>query len=101
MDVRPSSEGYKDLALALDLRGSLVAAEATLRCALERRESRGAHQRSDYPDLNPPCVVNFIIRLNANGEQEISSVPVPPIPEDLQAWVKTSEDLTVDRRLLE
>ncbi len=34
-DVRPSSEGYKDLALALDLRGSLVAAEATLRCALE------------------------------------------------------------------
>ena len=41
VDVRPSSEGYEDLALALDLRGSLVAAEATLRCALERRESPG------------------------------------------------------------
>jgi succinate dehydrogenase / fumarate reductase, flavoprotein subunit len=94
-------EGYKDLALALDLRGSLVAAEATLRCALERRESRGAQQRSDYPVLDPSLLVNFIIRLNANGEQEISRLPVLSIPEDLQTWVKVNEDLPIDRRLLE
>jgi succinate dehydrogenase / fumarate reductase, flavoprotein subunit len=101
VDVRPSSEGYKDLALALDLRGSLVAAEATLRCALERRESRGAQQRSDYPEQDPSLLVNFTIRLNTNGEQELSRVPVPPTPEDLQAWVKISEDHSDSKRLLE
>lgn len=101
VDVRPSSEGYKDLALVLDLRGSLVAAEATLRCALERQESRGSHQRSDYPDQNPSLRVNFVIQLNSNGEQEISSVAVPPVPENLQTWVKISDDLPIARRLLE
>ena len=49
MDVRPTSEGYADLAHALDLRASLVSAEASLLGAIERRESRGAHNRSDYP----------------------------------------------------
>jgi succinate dehydrogenase / fumarate reductase flavoprotein subunit len=101
VDVRPSSEGYKDLALALDLRGSLIAAEATLRGALERRESRGAHQRSDYPELDPSLRVNFAIRLNARGEQELSTVAVPPVPEKLVAWVKVSEELPLARRLLE
>jgi hypothetical protein len=37
VDVRPSSEGYKDLAIALDLRATPAIAEATLRSALERR----------------------------------------------------------------
>ena len=101
VDVRPSSEGYKDLALVLDLRSSLAAAEATLRCALERRESRGAQQRSDYPELDPSLGVNFVVRLNAKGEQELSSIPVPPVPKDLEAWVKASEDLPIGRRLLE
>jgi succinate dehydrogenase / fumarate reductase flavoprotein subunit len=101
VDVRPSSEGYKDLALALDLRGSLAAAEATLRAALERRESRGAHQRKDYPELDPSLLVNFVVKLDANGEQVLSRVPVPPTPDDLQAWMKASEDLPLERRLLE
>ncbi len=101
VDVRPSSEGYKDLALALDLRGSLVAAEATLRSAIERCESRGAHQRSDYPELDPALLINLVVRLDTNGEQVLSRVPVPSTPDDLQAWVKASEDLPLDRRLLE
>ena len=101
VDVRPSSEGYKDLALALDLSGSLVAAEATLRSALERRESRGAHQRRDYPELEPSLRVNFVVQLNTNGEQRVSRVPVPPTPEGMLAWVNESEDLPLDGRLLE
>jgi succinate dehydrogenase / fumarate reductase flavoprotein subunit len=101
VDVRPSSEGYKDLALALDLRGSLAAAEATLQAALERRESRGAHQRYDCPELDPSLRINFVVKLDTNGEQVLSRVPVPPTPNDLQAWVKASEDLPLERRLLE
>lgn len=101
VDVRPTSEGYRDLALALDLRGALVAAEATLRCAIERRESRGAHQRRDYPDANPLLLVNFVVRAEPDGNQALSQVPVPAIPAELRTWVNTRETLAPDGGLLE
>ena len=101
VDVRPSSEGFRDLALALDLRGALIAAEATLRSALERRESRGAHQRTDYPDVDPDLLVNFVIQLAADGSQLISPAPVKKIPNELQTWVDTRESLSLEGRLLE
>ena len=49
IDVRPTAEGWIDLAHALDLRAGLTAAEATLRCAIERRETRGAQIRGTSP----------------------------------------------------
>jgi succinate dehydrogenase / fumarate reductase, flavoprotein subunit len=99
VDVRPTSEGYGDLAHALDLRGSLVAAEATLLGALARTESRGAHQRSDHPELAADRV-NFHTRLGADG-LTIQAEPVPPIPPELQTWLETSEEPSVAGRLLE
>jgi aspartate oxidase len=74
VDVRPSAEGYQDLAHTLDLRASLLAAEATLLGAIERRESRGAHQHSHYPALDPALKVNFIVTLK-NGELVLPRVP--------------------------
>ena len=78
VDVRPSSEGYADLAHALDLRGSLMAAEATLLGALARRESRGAHQRRDFPQLDTDLRVNFRTRLDGTSHLTIDAQPVPP-----------------------
>jgi succinate dehydrogenase / fumarate reductase flavoprotein subunit len=101
VDVRPSSEGYKDLALALDLRGALAAAEATVRCAAERRESRGAHQRYDFPELNPALNVNFLIRLDGRGNQQLSQKPVEPAPAELEKWLEAPEELSLAKRLLE
>ncbi|HEV3495644.1 MAG TPA: FAD-binding protein, partial [Actinomycetes bacterium] len=75
VDVRPTSEGYADLAHALDLRASLTAAEATLLGALARTESRGAHQRRDHPDLSPELRVNFRIRTDAGGRLETTADP--------------------------
>jgi len=60
MEVRPDLAGYADLAHAFDLQGSLLAARATLECALERRESRGAHTRLDYPHQDPRLRVNLV-----------------------------------------
>ena len=60
LDVRPDLAGYADLAHAFDLEGSLLAARATLECALERRETRGAHSRSDFPDLDPHQQMNLV-----------------------------------------
>jgi succinate dehydrogenase / fumarate reductase flavoprotein subunit len=101
VDVRPTSEGYGDLAHALDLRGSLAAAEATLLGALARTESRGAHQRRDHPELDPALRVNFQARLDGTGRLTVSTQPVPAIPAELAGWTRPDPDLSVAGRLLE
>jgi succinate dehydrogenase / fumarate reductase flavoprotein subunit len=101
VDVRPDSEGYGDLAHALDLRASLVSAEASLLGAVERRESRGAHQRSDHPDLDPSLTVNLVISKTPDDQLAVSQSPVPPVPEHLRAWAEGGDEIEVTGRLLE
>jgi succinate dehydrogenase / fumarate reductase flavoprotein subunit len=101
VDVRPTSEGYADLAHALDLRASLVTAEVTLLGALARTESRGAHQRRDHPELSPRLQLNFQTRADADGRLSTAGRPVPPVPPELQSWVDAGEDLSTAGRLLE
>jgi succinate dehydrogenase / fumarate reductase flavoprotein subunit len=101
VDVRPTSEGYADLAHALDLRASLAAAEATLLGAQVRRESRGAHQRRDHPELSSELRVNLQTRVDADGQLTTAAHPVPPIPPELQALADVTQDVSVAGRLLE
>jgi succinate dehydrogenase / fumarate reductase, flavoprotein subunit len=101
VDVRPTSEGYADLAHALDLRASLVTAEATLLGALARHESRGAHQRRDFPQLAPDLRVNFRTRLDPGGQLTTAADPVPPVQPELHAWAQASEEPSAAGRLLE
>lgn len=101
VDVRPSSEGYRDLAIALDLRASLIAAEATLRAALERRESRGAHQRYDYPEIDPKLAVNFNLKFGDHQALHIDAQLVPAVPEELKTWLIETEETPLQGRLLE
>jgi succinate dehydrogenase / fumarate reductase flavoprotein subunit len=75
IEVRPDIAGYADLAHAFDLRGSLLAARATLECALERRETRGAHNRADFPELDPELRVNLVWRLDGPVEREHVAAP--------------------------
>lgn len=100
LDVRPSSEGFQDLALALDLRSSLMSAEASVLGAIERRETRGAHNRTDYPETDPAMQVNFINRINRDCELEVFPRSVKPISDELQAWID-DEELELEGRLLE
>lgn len=100
LDVRPSSEGWQDLALAFDLRGALASAEATIRCAIERRESRGAQQRYDYPEVDPALRVNFRVRL-VDGQQQVQRIDTPPVPAELAEWVDEHPELALNGRLLE
>ncbi len=101
VDVRPTSEGYDDLGHALNLRGSLFSAQASLLGAVERRETRGAHNRSDYPQLDEKLTVNLVSRLTRDGEFEISAEPVAPAPEHLSHWAKDDAHLEAKGRLLE
>ena len=101
MDVRPTSEGYADLAHALDLRASLAAAEATLLGALARTESRGAHQRRDHPEPSSKLRVNLQTRLDPARGLTTATQPVPPVPLDLKALADATPDVGVAGRLLE
>ncbi len=100
VDVRPTAEGWTDLALALDLRGGLDVAEATIRGALERRETRGCHNRSDFPDLDPDLQVNFLSHLDPTGRLVLSRRSVPAVPDELEPWLAPGQ-LQLAGRLLE
>ncbi|MGH8918131.1 MAG: L-aspartate oxidase, partial [Actinomycetes bacterium] len=58
--VHPDRAGFQDLAHAFDLRSSLLAARATMDAALERRETRGCHNRSDFPAIDDALRVNMV-----------------------------------------
>jgi succinate dehydrogenase / fumarate reductase flavoprotein subunit len=95
VDVRPGAEGWTDLAHALDLRAGLVAAEATLRSAIERRETRGSQIRSDYPELDPSLRINLYV----DARMEPWTEPVPPVPSALLEWADTPVEATAERLL--
>jgi succinate dehydrogenase / fumarate reductase flavoprotein subunit len=101
VDIRPGQGGWVELEHVLDLRAGLRTAEATLRCALERRESRGAHNRSDFPALDPALERNFYSRVEgADQPLTVWSEPVPAIPATLKRML-TDEEMEVAARLLE
>jgi succinate dehydrogenase / fumarate reductase flavoprotein subunit len=96
MEVRPDIAGYDDLAHALDLQGSLLAARATLECALERRETRGAHNRVDIPGQDPGLQVNLVWA----ADSTIAGEPIPK-PSPTVAALAGGPDVDVPGRLLE
>ena len=77
--VHPDLAGHADLAHAFDLKASILAARATLECALERRETRGCHNRSDYPETNPALQVNLVW----SGPGKITHEPVGVVPQQI------------------
>jgi succinate dehydrogenase / fumarate reductase flavoprotein subunit len=102
VDVRPSAEGWSDLAQLIDLRAGLLVAEATIRGALLRRESRGCHNRTEYPELDPTLQVNFHHRL---GDDDRLVYPwtevVAPVPDELVEWLSRPGSVDARGRLLE
>jgi succinate dehydrogenase / fumarate reductase flavoprotein subunit len=81
LGVHPDTAGYYDLAHAFDLKSAVLAARATLEAALERRETRGSHNRSDYPALDPAFQVNLVW----SGPGRIEQEAIPPIPVEIAA----------------
>ena len=64
--VRPAEAYNLDLQDRLELRAMLTTAEAVVRAALGRTESRGAHQRLDFPDGDPEFVRNQAVELRGD-----------------------------------
>lgn len=89
LDVRPDSEGFEDLMLAFDLEGSILSAKATIMGAIQRKESRGAHQRTDFTDTKKEMKVNFVSKLE--GERLIiSKKEIEPISAELKKVIEST-----------
>ncbi len=74
---------------ALDLDNLLTVAEAVAKAALARRESRGAHFRSDYPDKDPAAGrYNQILERAADGTMTLSRAPIPEMRPDLKQVIE-------------
>ena len=70
---------------ALDLEHMLTVSEAIARSAVERRESRGAQFREDYPDKDPEhAKFNIVVRKTADGAMHLERRPIPPMPDELR-----------------
>jgi len=68
---------------ALDLNNLLTVSEAVALAALNRKESRGAHFRDDYPEKDPAYgAFNFVISKGADGAMKIERETLPPMTEE-------------------
>jgi succinate dehydrogenase / fumarate reductase flavoprotein subunit len=74
---------------ALDLKNLFTVSEAITRAALERKESRGAQFREDYPDKDDALgKVNTIMRKEDDGSMQVRLEPLPPIPDYLKQIIE-------------
>jgi fumarate reductase flavoprotein subunit len=66
-----------ELISALELSHMLEVAEAMAQCALQRTESRGAHQRTDYPARNDEkFLAHSMVYRSADGRPRVQYAPV-------------------------
>ncbi|PYL55095.1 MAG: fumarate reductase/succinate dehydrogenase flavoprotein subunit, partial [Verrucomicrobia bacterium] len=74
---------------ALDLKNLLTASEAITRAAIERKESRGAQFREDYPNKEDRFAkVNTMISKAEDGSMRIRLEPLPEMPDSLKRIVE-------------
>jgi succinate dehydrogenase / fumarate reductase, flavoprotein subunit len=74
---------------ALDLKNLLTVSEAVTRAALERKESRGAQFREDYPVKDERFAkVNTIISQTADGTMQVRLEPLPEMPDYLNQVIE-------------
>ena len=74
---------------ALDLDNLLTVSEAVTLAAIERKESRGAHFREDYPAKDEKSgKFNLVIKKNDDAKMEVKQEPIPEMRDDLKKIVE-------------
>ena len=74
---------------ALDLNNLLTVSELITLAGIERKESRGAHFRDDYPQKNEgEGRYNIVLRRSESGEAQVRREPVGEIPRELKQIIE-------------
>jgi succinate dehydrogenase / fumarate reductase flavoprotein subunit len=70
--------------LALEMKAMLTVAEAVAKSALVREESRGAHSRIDFPDLDAGWGAKNNIIWQDGDAMALRQNPTPELPPELK-----------------
>jgi succinate dehydrogenase / fumarate reductase flavoprotein subunit len=71
--------------MAYDLQNMILYSEAITKCAIQRKESRGAHSRIDYPKTDPECGKwNSIVKKGKDSDMVVEKIPLQEIPQELK-----------------
>jgi succinate dehydrogenase flavoprotein subunit len=74
---------------ALDLTNLLTVSEAVTRSALERKESRGAQFRDDYPAKDTDFgKINVMVKKDTDGRMKVSREPIPEMRPELKQVIE-------------
>jgi succinate dehydrogenase flavoprotein subunit len=74
---------------ALDLHNLLTVSEIVTRAAIERKESRGAHFRDDFPNKSEEfATFNIVVKKSPGGEPQITRETIAPMRGDLQQIIQ-------------
>ena len=77
---------------AIDLHNLLTVSEAIAMAAIERKESRGAHFRDDYPGkADEFSTFNFVVEKGSSGEMTLSRAPITPLPPELAKVIEENK----------
>ncbi len=77
---------------ALDLDNLLTVSDVITRAAIERKESRGAHFRDDYPDKSEEWAkYNIRVTKGADGEPKVERAPVKPLSEEQKLVIEENK----------
>ena len=103
IDVNINEYSCQDIICAFDLESSLIAAEATIISALQREESRGAHQRNDYPQTNNSGNFNIFVKLEKNDNSlSTTKIPTKNLNSELRELIENqTRDDSITNKLLE
>jgi succinate dehydrogenase / fumarate reductase flavoprotein subunit len=92
-DLAVGARTDASLEYALDLGFGLVAAEAILRGARERTESRGAHFRTDFPERDPDWRANVTHTRDSVGGMFLDTGPVGTPSDAVQQALDADHEL--------
>jgi succinate dehydrogenase flavoprotein subunit len=73
--------------LSRDLKSMLLISEAVARCALARKESRGAHSRIDFPELSAEWGRKNNVIVKDHNTMTRREVPIEEMPAELKEIV--------------
>lgn len=77
---------------AIDLANLMTVSEAIARAAVERKESRGAQFRDDYPTKSDECAkFNIVLRRGQDGSMQLRRQETRPLPDELKQIIEENK----------
>ena len=95
IDISVEKDNYDDLINLFNIEASLLTAKATILSSLNRKESRGAHQRKDFKNKNDEFKKNIIVSLNKIDKKlNIEIRNIKDLDKELKDIVKKTKEIS-------